>query len=104
MESRADQIAREDRNLRAFQRKADDLSRLILNTDVPWVDIEIRIDTLRQEARRLFPQRMELFERVYVARYRRLWSQWREGGAAGPDDPGDEEEGFEAGKTGGFPA
>ena len=77
MESRADQIEREDRNYRAFQRKADDVSRLILNTDLPWVDIEIQIEKLRQEAERLYPQKMRLFDLVYVSRFRRLWNQWR---------------------------
>jgi hypothetical protein len=55
MESREDQIERETLDLRAFQREADDVCRLILDTDLPWVDIEIRIEKLRQEAERLFP-------------------------------------------------
>jgi hypothetical protein len=79
MESRADQIERETQWLRAFQRQADDVSRLILNTDLPWVDIEIRIEALRQEAERLFPRKLDLFERIYVSRFRRLWEQWRGG-------------------------
>jgi hypothetical protein len=77
MDSRADQIERETRYIRAFQRKADDVSRLILSTDLPWIDIQIRIEGLRREAERLFPRKMELFERVYVARFERLWDQWR---------------------------
>ncbi|MDI6774172.1 MAG: hypothetical protein QME60_02080 [Verrucomicrobiota bacterium] len=104
MESRADQIERENRNLRAFRRQADDISCLILNTDLPWVDIEIRIEKLRQEARRLFPQRMDLFERVYERRFQRLWRQWREGGEPDPDEPGRAEAGFGAGKAPEFPA
>jgi hypothetical protein len=79
MESRTDQIGRETRNLRRFQRQADGISRLILNTDLPWVDIEIQIEKLRQEAERLFSRRrMGLFEMVYAGRYRRLWAQWRQ--------------------------
>ena len=78
MESREDQIEREDKNYRAFQGKADDISRLILNTDLPWVDIEIQIEKLRQEAQRLFPQKLGLFDLVYVGRFKRLWEQWRE--------------------------
>ena len=53
----------------------DDISRLILSTDLPWVDIEIQIAHLRKEAKRLFPQKMELFERVYGSRFLRLWEQ-----------------------------
>ena len=79
MESREDQIERETRWIRAFQREADEISRLILNTDLPWIDIEIRINRVRQEAQRLFPRKMDLFEKIYMARYRRLWSQFRTG-------------------------
>ena len=78
MESRADQIERETRHLRAFQRKADDVARLILNTDLPWVDIEIRIEELRKAAERLRPRNLDLFDLIYVSRFRRLWDQWRE--------------------------
>lgn len=81
MESRADQIERETRYLRAFQRKADYISRLILNTDFPWIDILIEIEKLRREAERLFPQKMELFELIYVNRLKRLWNQWRSTGS-----------------------
>ena len=85
MESRADQIERETRHLRAFQREADAVARLILNTDLPWIDIEIQIEQLRQAAERLRPRHMELFDMIYVSRFRRLWAQWREpaGGATG---------------------
>ena len=77
METRADQIERETRHLRDFQSCAADISRLIVDTDLPWVDIAIHIDRLRDEARRLFPQKMDLFERIYVRRFQRLHAQWR---------------------------
>jgi hypothetical protein len=83
MESRADQIERETRWLRGFQSKADDISRLILNTDLPWVDIAIQIEQLRREAERLFPRKSDLFEMVYVSRFKRLWQQWRQRGGRG---------------------
>ena len=78
MESRAQQIERETRRLRRFQHKADAISHLIVNTDLPWIDVAIAIEKLRGEAARLFPRREDLFERVYDARFRRLWQQWRE--------------------------
>lgn len=77
METRAIQIERENRNLTAFQHRADVISHLIVNTDLPWVDIAIEISHLREEAQRLFPQKMELFELIYARRYDRLWQQWR---------------------------
>ena len=77
METRADQIERETRRLRDFQSCADDVTRLIVDTDLPWVDITIRIEELRAEAARLFPQKQDLFDLIYVNRFRRLWEQWR---------------------------
>lgn len=77
MESRADQIKRETLHLRAFQREADEISRLILDTDLPWIDIQLQIEPLRLRAESLFPKKMELFERIYIARFHRLWQQWR---------------------------
>jgi hypothetical protein len=79
VESREDQIEKETRRLRRFQRQADEISRLILNTDLPWVDIEIRIEGLRREAQRRFRGKDELFEQIYESRFRRLREQWRGG-------------------------
>jgi hypothetical protein len=77
METRADQIERETRRLRDFQSCADDVAWLIVDTDLPWVDIAIRIEELRAEAERLFPQKKDLFDLIYVNRFHRLWQQWR---------------------------
>lgn len=77
METRQDQIERETKQLRSFQRKADDLARLILNTDLAWIDIAIRIESLWYELERHFPLKRELFDMIYVSRFRRLWEQWR---------------------------
>lgn len=77
METRADQIERETRYLRAFQRQADEISHLILNTDLPWIDIQIQIGKLRCVAEKMFSRKLELFERIYEARFERLRQQWR---------------------------
>jgi hypothetical protein len=77
MRARADQIRRETRYLRDFQRQADEISRLIVSSDLPWVDIEIEISKLRREAERLFPLKMKLFEAIFVRRFYRLREQWR---------------------------
>jgi len=84
METRADQIRREEARLRAFQRCADDLARLIITSDLPWVDIEIRIEALRWEAERLFPLREHVFDLIYRPRFERLRRQWREPERDGP--------------------
>lgn len=77
METRQDQIERETRWLRAFQLEADEIARLIQNTDLPLIDIQFQIEKLKARARALFPKKMELFERIYQARFNRLWQQWR---------------------------
>ncbi|MFC1461064.1 hypothetical protein ACFLQR_00915 [Verrucomicrobiota bacterium] len=77
MDTRAGQIARETQYLRAFQREADRISHLILMTDFPWIDILIEIENLRNEAERLFPRKMELFEMIYVNRFERQRREWR---------------------------
>ena len=83
MESRADQIERETRDLRWFQQQADAISHLIVNTDLPWVDVTIQIERLREEASRLWPQKSYLFDLIYVSRFQRLGEQWRQGGDHG---------------------
>jgi hypothetical protein len=77
METRADQIERETRHLRDFQSCADDVARLIVDTDLPWIDVSLQIEALRTRAERLFPLKMDLFNLIYVNRFRRLWEQWR---------------------------
>lgn len=77
METRAYQIDRESRYLRRFQHRADEIAHLIVNTDIPWIDISIAIEQLREEGRRLFPLKMDLFELIFVSRFKRLWHQWR---------------------------
>jgi len=83
MESREDQIKRETRYLRTFQREADNICRLIIDNDLPWVDIEIKIERLRRRADRLFPRKKHLFTLVYERRFQRLREQWRDPAASG---------------------
>jgi hypothetical protein len=77
METREMQIDREGQRLRSFQHQADAISHLIVNTDLPWVDIAIEVERLRAEAQHLFPLKMGLFELIYESRFHRLWAQWR---------------------------
>jgi hypothetical protein len=77
MESREDQVERETIRLRRFQAEADEIARLILSSDLPWIDIEIRIDALRRKATRLYPRQTDLFEIIYASRFERLRQQWR---------------------------
>lgn len=60
-----------------IRRRADRIAALILHSDLPKVDVEIEIRGFRDHVLGLLPDKAELFEAVYVARFRRLWSQWR---------------------------
>jgi hypothetical protein len=75
--AKADAARREEEVYREFQRAADRIAFLIVATDYPQVDVEIERRNLRRLCRRIYPDRGELFEMIYEARFRRLWSQFR---------------------------
>lgn len=60
-----------------LQRRADRLCSLIVASDYPDVDIDIEILNLRRWCERHLPDRLDLFELVYVNRFRRLREQFR---------------------------
>jgi hypothetical protein len=62
---------------RELQRRADRLCSLIVSSDYPAIDVVIEIRQLREFVEEHFPDRMELFERIYESRFKRLWEQFR---------------------------
>lgn len=42
------------------------------------IDIEIEIESFRKDVLAEFPDGGELFEAIYLARFKRLWSQFRQ--------------------------
>ena len=70
---------------RKLGRMADEICLLIINSDYPRVDIDIRVEQVRAACEELFPDRMELFEMVYRSRFERLWTQFREPAAVGEE-------------------
>ncbi len=62
-------------------RRADRITSLLLYSDLPRIDIDIEIEKLRDLCGERFPDRMDLFDMVYVSRWRRLREQ---GWARGP--------------------
>ncbi len=58
-----------------LKRRADAITWTILYTDVAEIDVEIAIEALRDHVREVLPDRLDLFEMVYVARWRRLREQ-----------------------------
>ena len=62
-----------------IRRMADRIAFLIVSSDFPLVDIAIERSNLRDEAEALFPERMEIYDRIYESRFDRLIEQWRIG-------------------------
>lgn len=60
-----------------LQRKADRISSEILSQHYSDVDIQIHIESLREDFKEHFPDKSELFSMIYEARFRRLWEQFR---------------------------
>lgn len=58
-----------------LRRRADGITWMILYSDLPSVDVEIAINDLREHVRRMLPDRLGLFDMVYVARWQRLRDQ-----------------------------
>lgn len=58
-------------------RMADSVSLLILRDDYPDIDCSLAVENLRQTTLEMFPGRDQLFDMVYLARFRRLYSQFR---------------------------
>jgi len=57
-------------------RASDRLCSRILHEDIEWVDVAIEIEKLRDLVRAHCPENLDLFERLYEARFRRIWDQW----------------------------
>ncbi len=66
-----------------MQRRAEGICSLIVASDYPAIDLAIRIRNLRDYAEQHFPERLDLFDRIYGSRFRRLYEQFR------PDEAGE---------------
>jgi hypothetical protein len=65
--------------MRRLAQGADRICRLILDAELPEVDVDIAINNLRDEADELFPGSGELFDRIYESRFLRLREQFPRG-------------------------
>lgn len=61
-----------------FSDRADLICRLIVGSDYPLIDIQIERGKLRDDAERLFPDRLEMYDYIYESRFDRLIEQFRE--------------------------
>ena len=60
--------------------EADRIVSMILDAGMPRIDIEIAIRSFRSRVLEEFPGRDELFDALYLGRFRRIWEQFRQGG------------------------
>jgi hypothetical protein len=71
-----DEPTREDPATR-LQRGADRVASMIVTSTYSDLECALAERDLRMECLRLLPDRLELFDRVYAARFRRLREQFR---------------------------
>ena len=64
--------------MREIQREADEIGRLIVATDYPRIDIEIKSAALREKVEGYFPDTGYLYDMIYESRFERLFEQWRQ--------------------------
>ncbi len=67
----------ERKKAREIQRDAEVICQMILNDNSEEVDIEIAKQNLRRKVESLFPDKMETYQMIYEARFKRLWEQFR---------------------------
>ncbi len=67
------------RKAEELKRMADKVCLMILDNRYPDVDIEIAINRVKEMCRKLFPEKLNLFEMIYESRFRRLREQFRSG-------------------------
>jgi hypothetical protein len=60
-----------------LRRRAWRISNLVLHSDVPWIDIELEINQMRNLVEDEAPEKLGLFEGLYASRFYRLRDQWR---------------------------
>jgi len=74
-------LPREEENreepARRLQRKADRVASMILTSTYSDLDCALAERELRMDCLRLCPDRMELYDWIYTARFRRLREQFR---------------------------
>jgi hypothetical protein len=76
--AREDSVPEEAR-IGALKRWADRICFLIVASDIADYEIEMEKRALRRWCGSQFPDRMDLYDRVFEARFQRLWQQFRKG-------------------------
>ena len=62
---------------RLIQKDAEVICQMILDEEIPEADIEIAKEKLLQKVQKLFPDKIQTYQLIYEARFKRLWEQFR---------------------------
>jgi hypothetical protein len=60
-----------------LRRQADRVASMIVTSSYTDLECALAEREVRMECLRLIPDRMDLFDLIYSARFRRLWEQFR---------------------------
>ena len=67
----------EQKKANAVQKDAQQVCKMILDETCPKIDVEIAVNNLREKVKKLFPDKIETYQMIYEARFKRLWEQFR---------------------------
>lgn len=79
LRARLEALCDEDERIQTIQRQADRICQMIVEDEVPAIDIEIQQAKLRETIAQSFPEQLSLYHLLYESRFRRLWHQFRHG-------------------------
>lgn len=72
----------ERKKAKEIQEDAQLICQMILDESSAEFDIELAKGKLREKVERYFPDKLQTYEMIYEARFKRLWEQFR----TGPDN------------------
>lgn len=79
LRARLEALCDEDERIQTIQRQADRICQMIVEDEVPAIDIDIQQAKLREAISQSFPEKLSLYHLLYESRFRRLWHQFRGG-------------------------
>lgn len=78
---------KERKKAKEIQDQAQLICQMILDEGTSDVDIEIAKKKLREKVEAYFPDKLETYQMIYEARFKRFWEQFRTDAGQAPDRP-----------------
>ncbi len=60
-----------------LKKGADEICSLIMHPDSSWQEVQIKIDALHSLCEKEYPEKLALFDKIYVNRFKKLWEEWK---------------------------